>query len=54
MGGHMKKIFLVLILVLFVSAASAEIKRFAIPLEGSPVIGPQTAPVTIVEFIDYQ
>jgi protein-disulfide isomerase len=50
----MRKIFLVLLIVLFFSPASAEIKRLFIPLEGSPAIGPQTAPVTIVEFIDYQ
>lgn len=50
----MKKIFLFLLIVLFFGPASAEIKRFAIPLEGSPSIGPQNAPVVIVEFIDYQ
>ncbi len=50
----MKKIILVLLLVLCFSPVSAEIKRFAIPLEDSPVIGPENALVTIVEFIDYQ
>ncbi len=50
----MKKIFAVLLVVMLFSPVSAEIKRFAIPLEGSPFIGPQTVPVTLVEFIDYQ
>jgi protein-disulfide isomerase len=50
----MKKLLAVVLVCLFSGTASAEIKRFAIPLEGSPFIGPQNAPVTIVEFIDYQ
>jgi hypothetical protein len=29
-------------------------KRFSLPTEGSPLIGPKRAAVTIVEFIDYQ
>ena len=50
----MKKILFILIVGLLCSQASAEPKRFAIPLENSPSLGPQDAPVTIVEFIDYQ
>jgi hypothetical protein len=51
----MKKTALVAFLLLFtVGFASADVKRFQIPLENSPVIGPANAPVTIVEFIDYQ
>jgi protein-disulfide isomerase len=50
-----KQLLLSLLIVLALgSLASAEGERFSIPLEGSPVIGPATAPVTIVEFIDYQ
>ena len=33
--------------------ATAE-KRFQIPLENSPSIGPADAPVTMVEFLDFQ
>jgi hypothetical protein len=50
----MKKLFLILLAGLFIGTASAEIKRYAIPVDGSPALGPQNAPVTIVEFIDYQ
>lgn len=28
--------------------------RYRIPLEGSPSIGPEQAPVVLVEFLDYQ
>lgn len=28
--------------------------RYSIPLEDSPSIGPQNAPVVLVEFLDYQ
>ncbi len=53
----MKKILILLaigVIVLLVNHASAETKRITVPLEGSPSFGPQNAPVTLVEFIDYQ
>jgi len=50
----MKKALFILFISLFLGQASAETKRFTIPLEGSPSLGPQDALVTIVEFIDYQ
>jgi hypothetical protein len=50
----MKHFLVIFIGVLLFGQAFAETKRFTIPLEGSPSQGPQDAPVTIVEFIDYQ
>jgi hypothetical protein len=35
-------------------AQGAEEKRYQIPLENSPSIGPADAPVTIFEFLDFQ
>lgn len=37
-------------LLTFVTAG----ERYSIPLEGSPSIGPENAPLVIVEFLDYQ
>jgi len=50
----MKKLLIILFVGLLVATASAETKRYNVSLEGSPSVGPQNAPVTIVEFIDYQ
>jgi hypothetical protein len=53
----MKKILLfttVICILLFVTLASAADKRIAVPLGDSPSMGPENAPVTIVEFIDFQ
>lgn len=36
------------------AALQAGVKRYEIPLEGSPSTGPEDAAVTIVEFLDYQ
>ena len=36
------------------STASGQTKRYVIPTDGSPAIGPANAPITIVEFSDYQ
>ncbi len=51
----MRHVFCVIcLLFFFTGGAFAEVKRFQIPLENSPSIGPENAAVTIVEFIDYQ
>ncbi|MGO9953015.1 MAG: hypothetical protein ACLPN1_12520 [Dissulfurispiraceae bacterium] len=50
----MKKIVLLILIGLLFGTAEAETKRYSIPLDNSPSLGQNTAPVTIVEFIDYQ
>ncbi len=51
----MKSLGLVLVLIFsFVCISYAVEKRYNIPIDGSPFVGPEKAPVTIVEFIDYQ
>jgi hypothetical protein len=50
----MKKIFLVLVCFVITCTAFAEETRFSVPVGDSPAIGPANAPVTIIEFLDFQ
>lgn len=51
----MKKIFIVLFLVFLSAGVFAESeKRYTISIDNSPSYGSKNAPVTIIEFIDYQ
>ena len=55
----MKRIALLVLVVALAlpavcGAQGAAEKRYQIPLENSPSIGPADAPVTIVEFLDFQ
>jgi len=43
-----------LLLLLLISVVSAEEKRFVISIGDSPQRGLKDAPVTIVEFLDFQ
>ncbi|HZW37268.1 MAG: hypothetical protein ACM319_07055 [Deltaproteobacteria bacterium] len=47
------RLFPLLLLLAAVSAHTAE-PRYTVPVGDSPVLGPPGAPVTLVEFIDYQ
>lgn len=49
-----KQFFFVLSALFILSNAFAAEKRYSLPQEESPYIGYENAPVTIVEFIDYQ
>ena len=46
-------LFAVLLLFLVVPAAADE-KRYSVPIGDSPSMGPADAPVTIIEFLDFQ
>jgi len=46
-------LWIALTLLVAVPAGAADV-RFAVPAGDSPSIGPANAPVTIVEFLDYQ
>jgi len=50
----MKKPVLFIVMVLIVSLAFADEKRFSVPLDDSPALGSPNAPVTIIEFLDFQ
>jgi len=50
----LKAAFLSLILLVICTDIFAEEKRFNIPIGDSPQKGSAEAPVTIVEFIDFQ
>ena len=53
-----KRIFIILFFTvsvfIMVSLAYSSDKRFDVPLADSPSLGPADAPVTIIEFLDYQ
>ncbi len=50
----MKKILFVPALVMLAFQAVSAENRVSVPLDNSPAFGPANAPVTIVEFIDFQ
>ena len=49
-----KKIVMCVFVLLLFGVAHAEQKRFEVPIGDSPSMGPANAPVTIIEFIDFQ
>ncbi len=48
------RLLLITLVVLLAVLAYAEEKRYNVPIEDSPVLGPPDAPVTIIEFLDFQ
>jgi len=53
MKSHARCLWIALTLLAAVPAGAADV-RYAVPADDSPSIGPASAPVTIVEFLDYQ
>ena len=45
---------IIMFFLLIVGTAFSADKRVSIPLGSAPSLGPQNAPVTIIEFIDFQ
>jgi hypothetical protein len=53
----MKKVLsltMIVFALLFSTLSFSADKRVAVPIGDSPSMGPENAPVTIVEFIDFQ
>lgn len=50
-----KKLLPVLLFFLFISSlAQGEEKRYSISIDNCPILGPADAPITIIEFLDFQ
>jgi len=50
----MRKLIFIMIVALISVSAFADEKRFSVPIGDSPSTGPVNAPVTIIEFLDFQ
>ncbi len=50
----LKKILSCIFVLLLFGTALAEDKRTEVPVGDSPAMGPANAPITIIEFIDFQ
>jgi hypothetical protein len=45
---------IILFILIFSSQVLASEKRYDVPHGNSPQLGPQNAPITIIEFLDFQ
>jgi hypothetical protein len=54
MKTHNCLLFILIVTFFFLLNPVAAEERYSIPLEGSPSVGPENAPLVIVEFLDYQ
>lgn len=52
-NARRRTVWIILTLLAAVPARAADV-RYSVPAGDSPSIGPANAPVTIVEFLDYQ
>jgi hypothetical protein len=50
----MRKIIICIFLLMVFGIAHAEQQRIEVPIGDSPSLGPADAPVTIIEFLDFQ
>jgi len=50
----MKELLIFLLFLFSASSSFAAEQRYTVPLEDSPFCGPRDAPVTMIEFLDYQ
>ena len=50
----MKKALICIVVLLLFGVVQASEKRTEIPIGDSPSLGPADAPITIIEFIDFQ
>ena len=50
----MRKLAFIMVVMFIAVSAFAEEKRFSVPIGDSPATGPANAPVTIIEFLDFQ
>jgi hypothetical protein len=50
----MKRLAVAVLLLFLAVSAAADEKRYSVPIGDSPSMGPADAPVTIIEFLDFQ
>ncbi len=50
----MKRLAFVILLLCLAGYSHADEKRYSVPIGDSPAMGPADAPVTIIEFLDFQ